>query len=87
MTNSVELIFASSRYGRKGRPSFEVTSDEWPASVTRWLWPAMEQYAARLRLVHINLTEWDSLKGTSKNPCFQPLNGQDAQLFSDMLIF
>ena len=25
--------------------------------------------------------------GTSKNPCFQPLNGQDAQLFSDMLIF
>lgn len=62
MTNSVQLIFVSSRYGRKGRPSFEVTSDEWPASVTRWLWPAMEQYAARLRLVHINLTEWDSLK-------------------------
>ena len=25
--------------------------------------------------------------GTSKNPCFQPLNGQDAQQFSDMLIF
>jgi putative ABC transport system ATP-binding protein len=27
------------------------------------------------------------LQGTSKNPCFQPLNGQDAQQFSDMLIF
>lgn len=61
MADRVLLQFHVKRYGRGNSKEVLVSRSDWDPSVTRWLWPAMEQYEKDTSLSPAHYTDWDSL--------------------------